>query len=296
MYRHVHAALKDGNCIGIFPEGGSHDQTDLLPLKAGVSAIAFGALEKYDVNVRIGPSCPSACLSSPITPHHFIVLYCIVVPVGLNYFRGQGHRFRARVVVEFGAPIRINSELYKVYKEQSRRVAYQALLSQVQDAMRAVVVTARSYDDLKLIHTLRRLYQRASAASTLRDKQNLSRRFSIAHRRILELHNNELPPDLAELRDRLEEYQTLLDDWGIKDYQVNQLQVPFSRLLYAFIHCAIVFLLASIPNLLLNAPVGIAASYWAAGEARKDLKASRVKVKAKVSTAPPLTCSALTSS
>ena len=83
------------------------------------------------------------------------------------------------------------------------------------------------------------------------------------------------------LQSHLEAYQTTLDQWDIKDYQVHQLQVPFSRLLYAFIHCFIVFLLASIPNLLLNAPVGIAAHYWAAEEARKDLKASRVKVKAK---------------
>ena len=50
VYRHVHSSLANGECIGIFPEGGSHDQTDLLPLKAGVSAIAFGALDKYDVN------------------------------------------------------------------------------------------------------------------------------------------------------------------------------------------------------------------------------------------------------
>ena len=34
--------------------------------------------------------------------------------------------------------------------------------------MRAVLVTAPSYDDLKLIHTLRRLYQRASAAYTVK--------------------------------------------------------------------------------------------------------------------------------
>ena len=193
---------------------------------------------------------------------------------------GQGHRFRARVVVEFGAPIRINDALYAAYK-QSKRGACQALLGQVQDAMRAVVVTARTYDDLRLIHTLRRLYQKASSAYTLRDKQDLSRRFSIAHRRVLDAHGGVLPADLTDLRARLEEYQETLDQWGIKDYQVNQLRVPFSRLLYAFLHCLCVWLLASIPNLLLNAPVGIAASYWATEEARKDLLASRVKVKAR---------------
>lgn len=27
--------------VGIFPEGGSHDRTDILPLKAGVAIIAY---------------------------------------------------------------------------------------------------------------------------------------------------------------------------------------------------------------------------------------------------------------
>jgi glycerol-3-phosphate O-acyltransferase/dihydroxyacetone phosphate acyltransferase len=75
MFDSVQKALANGQCLGIFPEGGSHDRTDLLPLKAGVAAIALGALEKYGVSVPI-------------------------VPVGLNYFRG--HRFRGRVVVEYG--------------------------------------------------------------------------------------------------------------------------------------------------------------------------------------------------
>lgn len=61
--------------IGIFPEGGSHDRTDLLPLKVGIALIAYSALEQN------GSSVP-------------------IVPVGLNYFRG--HRFRGRVTVEFG--------------------------------------------------------------------------------------------------------------------------------------------------------------------------------------------------
>ncbi len=34
--------LLDDGCIGIFPEGGSHD---LLPLKAGVAVMALGAMD-----------------------------------------------------------------------------------------------------------------------------------------------------------------------------------------------------------------------------------------------------------
>ena len=40
MYDAVFRVLSDGGCIGIFPEGGSHDRPSLLPLKAGVAIIA----------------------------------------------------------------------------------------------------------------------------------------------------------------------------------------------------------------------------------------------------------------
>jgi glycerol-3-phosphate O-acyltransferase/dihydroxyacetone phosphate acyltransferase len=33
MFDVVFARLAKGQCLGIFPEGGSHDNTDLLPLK-----------------------------------------------------------------------------------------------------------------------------------------------------------------------------------------------------------------------------------------------------------------------
>jgi glycerol-3-phosphate O-acyltransferase / dihydroxyacetone phosphate acyltransferase len=37
VYDAVHTVLHRGGSIGIFPEGGSHDRTDLLPLKGNVS-------------------------------------------------------------------------------------------------------------------------------------------------------------------------------------------------------------------------------------------------------------------
>lgn len=73
MYTSVYSKLKEGGCIGIFPEGahsssflrnrcadnctgGSHDQTDLLPLKAGVAIMALGAMSSVpDLKVRIVP-------------------------------------------------------------------------------------------------------------------------------------------------------------------------------------------------------------------------------------------------
>jgi len=51
MYEEVWKALNNNSCIGIFPEGGSHDRTDLLPLKAGICIMALGAMQKYGKKV-----------------------------------------------------------------------------------------------------------------------------------------------------------------------------------------------------------------------------------------------------
>jgi glycerol-3-phosphate O-acyltransferase / dihydroxyacetone phosphate acyltransferase len=253
VFEKVFHALAQGQCIGIFPEGGSHDNTDLLPLKVGVAAIAFGVLDKFDVSVPI-------------------------VPVGLNYFRG--HRFRGRAVVEFGQPIFLDKALIQLYRE-SKREALSNLLGSVRDGMRSVIVAAADYSELKLIHTTRRLYQRPTSGMTTGDKQDLARRFSYAFRMLVE-RSETLPEELCELKKRIEKYQDTLAYWGLRDYQINQLsQLSFSKMLYTFVHGGLVMALASIPFLLLNGPVGIAARYWSYQEAQKDLKASRVKVAAR---------------
>ncbi len=96
VYEKVIGKLADEGAIGIFPEGGSHDRTDLLPLKAGVALIAYSALEKDGLVIPI-------------------------VPVGLNYF--QRHKIRGRVTVEYGRPIFIDPATLNDYTKggDSRR-------------------------------------------------------------------------------------------------------------------------------------------------------------------------------
>lgn len=44
MFNAVFDELSLGGCVGIFPEGGSHDRSDLLPLKTGVAMMALEQL------------------------------------------------------------------------------------------------------------------------------------------------------------------------------------------------------------------------------------------------------------
>ena len=81
--------MLSGRSIGIFPEGGSHDRTEMLPIKAGVSIMALGAMAR-------DPKCRIA-----------------VVACGLKYFKP--HAFRSKVIIEFSRPYRIPTELVREY-------------------------------------------------------------------------------------------------------------------------------------------------------------------------------------
>ena len=147
MYQHVYQRLQEGGCVAIYPEGmsplhdvaywrlsrnvgGSHDRTDLLPLKAGFAMMALGAMAGHpDVKVKI-------------------------VPVGLSYF--HAHRFRSRAVIEFGPPLDVPSELVEKFQNggSDKREAVSKLLDQVYDALKAVTVRAPDYDTLMVRNNL----------------------------------------------------------------------------------------------------------------------------------------------
>ena len=113
VYQAVFDRLKSGGCVGIFPEGGSHDRTELLPLKAGVAIMALGTLaESPDCGLRI-------------------------MPVGMNYF--HAHKFRSRAVVEFGSPIEIPTHVVDMYRNNERRRAIGEVLDMVHQDRKSVV-------------------------------------------------------------------------------------------------------------------------------------------------------------
>lgn len=122
VYDAVFHRLNSGGCVGIFPEGGSHDRTELLPLKAGVAIMALGAL-------AANPGCDLR-----------------IVPAGMNYF--HAHKFRSRAVIEFGMPIEVPKELVDQYRDGDKREAVRSLLELIYNGLLAVTVTAPDYDTL----------------------------------------------------------------------------------------------------------------------------------------------------
>ncbi|TDH72322.1 hypothetical protein CCR75_002664 [Bremia lactucae] len=248
----VYTYLKRGNCIGIFPEGGSHDRTDLLPLKAGVAIMALGIKDKYNINVP-------------------------VVPVGLNYFRG--HRFRGRVTVEFGTPITVDQALMENYRKD-KRTACNTFLHRVEDSMRSVIVTTPTYGVMQEVLTARRLFQRSGLRLTAKETQDLNRRFAEGYKVLQDVP--EAQEDLTALQHKLDNYYKTLQKMGLKDHQVPYLPWwTIHDVLGSALYGTLILLLASIPSFILNAPVGILARYVANSAQKKALEGSKVKVMAR---------------
>lgn len=262
VYAKVLDKLAEGGAIGIFPEGGSHDRTDLLPLKVGVAIIAYAALDKDSINIPI-------------------------VPVGLNYF--NAHRFRGRAIVEYGRPVYIDSTTLDAYKQggSERRRVCNHLLQNIEFSMRSVIVSTPDYEVLRLVCTARRLYQ--SREESAFEKQDLNRRFAEAYKQLLLRTKGEFPPEWRELQERIVDYQDDLDYLGVRDYQVPGLDrqqteeegdkvLRIMRLSYRIVHLILLLFLAALPGVLLNFPVGLIARKYADRRRKLALAKSKVKI------------------
>ena len=251
VYEAVWTRLAAGGCIGIFPEGGSHDRTNLLPLKAGVSIMALGAMASHkDLEVSI-------------------------VPCGLNYW--SGHRFRSTVVIEFGKPYKIPARLVTQYAEGQKREACGELLETTESLMRAVTFNCADFSTRKMIQTIRHLYVPSSVPVPVDRYMELTRRLGKGY----ETHQND--PDVKELKEQVLQYSEKLDMLGVTDDQVHAEESLNSTLGFvAMVGLRAIALLGVLifagPGLLLNAPIGLIAKLVAHQQAKKAKAGSVVKI------------------
>ncbi|KAL7273048.1 Glycerol-3-phosphate/dihydroxyacetone phosphate acyltransferase [Rhizina undulata] len=249
VYDAVFERLNSGGCVGIFPEGGSHDRTELLPLKAGVAIMALGAL-------AANPDCGLK-----------------IVPVGMNYF--HAHKFRSRAVIEFGNPIDVPKELVEQYTRGDKREAVRALLAIIYNGLVAVTVTSPDYDTLMVIQAVRRLYKPAHKKLPLPMVVELNRRLVTGY-----THYKD-NPRIIHLRSSVSEYNRQLRLLGLRDHQVEyaKFSIPWviATLLYRLAKL-IVLGMGALPGFILFAPVFAATRIISRKKAREALKASTVKV------------------
>ncbi|WFD00313.1 hypothetical protein MYAM1_003061 [Malassezia yamatoensis] len=251
MYKSVYECLSDGKCLGIFPEGGSHDQTDLLPLKAGVVIMALGAMAN-DPNLDVK-----------------------IVPVGMSYF--HPHKFRSRAVVEFGRPLSVPKAQLDLFKQggAEKRKAVSEMLDLVYDGLKSVTVRAPDYETLMVVQAARRLIKLPGQHLTLGETVEINRRFIIGYM------ENKDRPEISELRNAVLKYNGHLKQLGLRDHHVdraNRSRIRSSALLIYRLVLVLVWSGCALPGAVLNAPIVLLAKVVSKRKAKQALAASQVKV------------------
>lgn len=249
VYDAVFDRLSAGGAVGIFPEGGSHDRTELLPLKAGVAIMALGALAAN----------PDSGLK--------------IVPCGMNYF--HAHKFRSRAVVEFGNPVEVPKELVELYKKGERREAVSQLLDTVYQALVAVTVTSPDYDTLMLIQAARRLYNPTGKKLPLPMVVELNRRLVKGY-----THYKD-DPRIVSLKKSVTDYNKQLRYMNIRDHQVEYAKFSIPKVIFLLFYRLgkiSVLSIGVIPGLVLFAPVFVASKIISIKKSREALAASTVKL------------------
>ncbi|GMI46879.1 hypothetical protein TrCOL_g2549 [Triparma columacea] len=254
VFGDVNALLANNGTIGMFPEGGSHDQGHLLPLKAGITIMALG----------------SAAEGTPV----------LIIPVGLVYF--HAHRFRSKAVVQYGEPFPPPPRLVEMYRGGETRKACGELLEIVTRRLAEVTINTPDFKTNKILQTVRRLYQPDMLKQmTGREFMGYSKKFTTGFERIKETEG------AKKVLSEVSEYMEELKRMGIKDkelrlvYRVKKQygnECMVSMFGYSHLLLFLVTLPLSFPGLLLNTPIMYLSRHLALKQQVRALKASKVKV------------------
>jgi len=143
------AALHHGEAVQIYPEGLSHSQASLAPLRTGAARIAFQAEVERDWDLGL-----------------------TILPVGLTYRKKTLFRGEAAVVV--GDPIRVG-ELREAY-DRDDRAAVRDLTGRIRDGLEAVTLNLESEEERELVEVADRIYARQAGLAGWRQRESLGER------------------------------------------------------------------------------------------------------------------------
>ena len=173
-----HALLARGRCIAIFPEGVSHDEPRLLPLKTGAARIALGA-------AAVG-----AAADADVGAEGFVAeaeagagLDLQVVPVGLYYTSKT--TFRSEALLRFGEPFGVPLVALASDGEPPRE-AVRELSARIEEGLRAVTLNVETQEELEVAKRAEQLfsslYEGIRIETSVAEQFHFLRRFSLGRR------------------------------------------------------------------------------------------------------------------
>jgi len=212
--------LARGGTIGICPEGVSHNEPRLRPIKTGAARIALGAISTGEVSDLK------------------------IVPAGLYYTAKT--TFRSEALLYFGEPLEVTPVQLDPSGNPPRQ-AVRELSERIEAALRSVILEAEHEEALHTINRAERIFSSAVETRTesLAAELQLLKRFEKAYGVLRE----QAPERLHRLEVRLIRFEERLKQAGVT---ADELSAPGTRV-EVFLHLltrSIAFSLLAIPALL----------------------------------------------
>ena len=187
MFVAARKLLAQGGTIGICPEGVSHDEPRLRPIKTGAARIALGAVSTGEVtDLKI-------------------------IPAGLYYTSKT--KFRSAVLLYFGKPIDV--EPVELEPDGNPpRAAVRELSNRIESALREVMLDAEHEEALQTITRAERIFSSEADEEedeSLADELQLQQRFVKAYRVLRE----RAPERLRKLEVRMSRFEEELIQAGV---------------------------------------------------------------------------------
>lgn len=190
-----------------------------------------------------------------------------IVPCGLTYYRG--HRFRCKVVVQFGVPYTVPKEIIQLYKENKAQ-AITLLLAEISQRLKAVTITAQSHAEINAYNIARRLYLPANKKLPTDEEFKLTQRFQQAFDKFKE------HPVTIQLINDIKKYALKISALKIEENLIQffkkGLLWEVCVLIYNIILAAITFIIG-LPALMLNGSIGLLLRYLAEKNRIKEAEA-----------------------
>ena len=219
------AVLVRGGTIAVFPEGASHSDPKLRPLKTGTARIALGA---------------AAAL-----PEGLVLQ---IVPVGLYYRAKQ--TFRSVALLHFGEPFPV-ARISLAAGVEPPAEPVRALTARIEEALRALTLEADEVNVHTLVaraqHIFSAVDDTAERLPSLAHEFALRRRFLVGY----DVARRYWPERAARLQSRLERYEAALDATGLDARHLAPRRYGWRRVV-SYALKSVVFLILGLPAALLG--------------------------------------------
>jgi 1-acyl-sn-glycerol-3-phosphate acyltransferase len=212
MFAAARALLARGGTIGICPEGVSHDEPRLRPIKTGAARIALGAVSTSEANgVSLGTPTEPPVSADGSDKKKTPCVDLKIVPAGLYYTSKT--KFRSAALLYFGTPIEVEPVELEA-DGNPPRAAVRELSNKIEGSLRAVILDAEHEEALQTISRAERIFSAETldeGSESLAGELQLQQRFSKAYGVLRE----RAPERLRKLEVRMIRFEEELTQAGV---------------------------------------------------------------------------------